>query len=139
MTNEANETKNPLEEIRKIQKRLCSKALTYAIGIALALILFGYPAVAKGLILGTLFSIVNFILMGRSMPKYVGCTRAKAHTVGLFSILGRYVILAVPLIVGIKRDDIEFWAVVVGIFSVQLVALVDYTVVERFLRRKRTM
>ena len=109
--------------------------MMFAIFFALAFILFEEKAIAKGLILGTLFSIFNFVLIGRSLPLSLGQTPAKARAVGLASILGRYVVLAVPLIVGLKFKNISFWAVVVGIFAVQIVTLIEYTIINRFFNK----
>jgi hypothetical protein len=47
----------------------------------------------------------------------------------LGSILTRYLILAVPLIVAIKSPSFNFIAVVAGIFSVQIVTLCDYVLI----------
>ncbi len=105
--------------------------MTMAIVVALILIVLGKKAVAKGLVLGTLFSIINFVLMRTTIPLTLGHSRAKASLIGLTSVLFRYLILAVPLIVGIKFESFNFAAVVVGIFAVQLALLFNYLVLER--------
>ncbi len=132
MGKEAKETENPAEQVRKTQKKIGSRAMTAAILISLAFVVFDQKAIAKGLILGTLFSIINFALIGQSIPMMLGKSRTKARMVGLSSILCRYALLAIPLIVAVKSEAVSFLAVVIGIFSVQMVALLEYTVLQRF-------
>ncbi len=119
------ETVNPRDEVIQVQKKICSWALTSAIVLALGFIFFHQKAIAKGLLLGTLFSIINFFLLGQSIPMTLGQSRAKASAIGFSSILFRYAILAIPLIVSVKSASFNFASVVVGIFAVQLVVLVD--------------
>ena len=127
---------NPPDEVLKTQKRICSWAMTSAIVVALVFIILDEKAIAKGLILGTLFSIINFVLLGKAIPIMIGQRLSKARILGLISILCRYGVLAIPLILGIEFDAFNFVAVVVGIFSVQVVTLVDYAVVQRMIDRK---
>ncbi len=136
MEEKTNETENPHDAITKVQKKICSWAMTSAIVLALVFIVLDEKAIAKGLVLGTLFSIINFVLLGRSIPMTLGQSVARARTIGLTSILCRYAVLAIPLILGVKLDALNFVAVVVGIFSVQIITLVDYTIVRRFVKNK---
>jgi len=135
MQKETNETEDPRDEMKKAQKRFCSWAMTSAIIVAFVFLILDEKAIAKGLIMGTLFSIINFILLGRSIPMVLGQSVAKTRALGLTSILGRYAVLAIPLIVSNKSDTFNFIAVVVGIFSVQIVTIVDYTIIRRFFSR----
>ncbi len=132
MQKETLETEDPRDEMKRAQKRFCSWAMTSAIIVAFVFLILDEKAIAKGLIMGTLFSIINFILLGRSIPMILGRSVAKTRAIGLSSILGRFVVLAIPLIVAIKLDKFNFIAVVVGIFSVQIVTVVDYTIIKRF-------
>ena len=116
-------------EVSELKKRTCSYALKAAIVVAVVFLILQENAIAKGLLLGTLCSIVNFMLLGISVPMAVGQTRNRAALIGLFSILIRYILLAIPLILGIKLASISFIAVIVGIFAVQIVALIDLVVI----------
>jgi hypothetical protein len=100
-----------------------------AVALAIVFMIIQEKAIAKGLLLGTCFSIINFFLMGKSIPMTLGQSRAKAGLIGFGSILSRYVVLAIPMIVAIKLVSFNFVAVVVGIFAVQIVTLVDHIVV----------
>ena len=115
-----------MEAIRQLQKKYCSRAITAAIFAGLFFILIGYESIGKGLILGTIFSIINFILMGETLPMKLNKTKGKAFAASLGSILFRYIILAVPLIIGIKYDAYNIFAVMAGIFLVQCFILADH-------------
>ncbi|MFO7785161.1 MAG: ATP synthase subunit I [Desulfatiglandales bacterium] len=111
-----------------MQKKLCSQALLAAIAGALILILFGEKAVGKGLVLGTLFSAINFVLMGQFLHHTMSNSRTRASVAAFGSILFRFALLAVPLIVSIRLDSIHIIGVVIGIFMVQLIILFNHLV-----------
>lgn len=116
-----------MKEIRETQKKYCSLALVTAIIVGFFLIIGGQSSVGKGLILGTLFSSINFALMGEVLPHKVGKSRGKTYLITLGSIVSRYVLLAVPIVLGIKFPDrFNLITVVIGIFMVQLLILLDY-------------
>ncbi|MBW1720855.1 MAG: ATP synthase subunit I [Deltaproteobacteria bacterium] len=113
-------------EVIQVQKRICSRAMLGALLIAFFFLAIHEKALAKGLVLGTLFSVVNFLLIGQTIPLTIGRSRAQASLIGLTSILGRYAILAVPLVLAIKSPSFSFVTTVVGIFGIQMVTLFDY-------------
>ena len=116
-----------MKEIRETQKKYCSLALVTAIIVGFFLIIAGQSSVGKGLILGTLFSSINFALMGEVLPHKVGKSRGKTYLITLGSIVSRYVLLAVPIVLGIKFPDrFNLITVIIGIFMVQLLILLDY-------------
>ena len=124
------------KELGRVQKKICSWSMTSALIVAVFFMLVHERAIAKGLLLGTCFSIINFILMGRSIPMTLGQSRAKASLIGLVSILSRYVVLAIPMIMAIKMASFNFVAVVVGIFAVQIITLVDHILIRPVLDGK---
>ena len=52
-----------MNEIRQVQKQYCSQAMLLAIAASVVFLAIGAKPVSKGLLLGTLFSILNFILI----------------------------------------------------------------------------
>lgn len=100
--------------------------MTLAIFIGFALILAGLKPIGKGLILGTVFSIVNFILMGETLPMRLGKSKGRIFLASLGSILIRYIILAIPVVAAIKFEQFNFFAAVAGLFMVQFVLLADH-------------
>ena len=115
-----------MEGVRQTQKRYCSTAITVAIFAGFLFILAGQKPVGKGLILGTVFSIINFILMGETLPLRIGKSKGKTFLVALGSIYFRYIILAMPLIMAIKFEQFNLFAVITGIFLVQFFIIVDH-------------
>jgi len=126
-----------MESLRQTQKKYCSRAITAAIFVGLFLILAGQKPVGKGLILGTVFSIFNFILMAQMIPRRIGKSKNKTFFLSFGSIVLRYFLLAVPLIIAIKFDQYNFIAVVFGIFMVQFVILGDHLLILIASRREK--
>jgi asparagine N-glycosylation enzyme membrane subunit Stt3 len=114
-----------MESIRQTQKKYCQRAIMAAIFAGLLFILAGREPIGKGLILGTIFSIINFIIMGEMLPLKIGKSKNKTYFFSLFSIFSRYILLAIPLIVAVKFDQYNLISVVVGIFMVQFFILAE--------------
>ena len=115
-----------METIRQAQKRYCSRAISTAIFAGLLFILAGWEPIGKGLILGTIFSIINFILMGEMLPLKIGKSKNKTYFLSLVSIFSRYILLAIPLIIAVKFDQYNLISVVIGIFMVQFFILAEH-------------
>lgn len=80
----------------------------------------------KGFLLGALFSIANFIIMGETLPLRIGHTRRKSTGISLISLLGRYAMLAIPLALAVKTTQFHLAATICGLFIVQLMILSDH-------------
>jgi len=117
-----------METAKQIQKKYCSMALTLSIGAALLLILVGHKPIGKGLILGAIFSVLNFILMGQSIALNFGRSKAKTISLSMGSICIRYLLLAVPLVAAIKYGQFNLVATILGIFMIQLVILAEHVI-----------
>lgn len=92
----------------------------------LLFILIGLKPVGKGLILGTLFSVINFILIAQTLPLRLSQSKKKTFLLSIGSIFFRYALLAVPLIVAVKYEQFSFPAAACGIFMIQLVIMADH-------------
>lgn len=114
--------------IYAVEKKYCARAIKTSVFFALVLVLISMAPIAKGLVIGTLFSIINFILMGASLPKKIGTSRKRATVISGVSILVRYAILAVPLAIAVQSDQFNLAATVGGLFMIQIQILLDYTV-----------
>ena len=115
-----------MESASQTQKKYGFRAMMVAIIAALILILAGLKPVGKGLILGTIFSVINFVLIGHTLPLRLSQTKRKAFFLSLGSIFFRYALLAVPLILAIKFEQFHLPAAIIGIFMIQFVILADY-------------
>ena len=112
-----------MNELRQIQKQYCSQAMLLAVGAGLVFLAAGAIPITKGLILGTFFSILNFILIGHALPMQLNRGRYQTFFICLGSIWMRYALLAIPLVVAAKFQMFNFFAAAVGILMVQLVIL----------------
>ncbi len=126
-----------MESVKETQKKYCSLAVVAAILIGLVMILAGQRPVGKGLILGTLFSVINFVLMGEALPLKMGKSRQKVFFFSLSSILFRYFLMAIPLFLAIKMDQFNLAASICGLFMVQLMILADNFIASIFSSYKK--
>lgn len=97
-----------------------------AIGIGLVFILAGYKPLGKGLVLGAVFSVINFVLIAETLPFKLGQSKGKTFGFALLSIFLRYALMAVPLVVAIKFEQFHLVTAIAGLFAVQLVILGDH-------------
>ncbi len=108
------------------QKKYGSRALVLAIGAGLLFLALGQKGVCRGLVLGGVFSAVNFALMGQAIRFRLSDNRKAATRRSLLSLLLRYALLAVPLVLAVRSDRFNFAATVAGIFMVQLVIMIEH-------------
>ena len=109
-----------------VQRRYVSLALTLSVLVGGLLIVSGLRPLGKGLILGTVFSIVNFILMAVALPVRLRYVRGKAFLISITSIYARYALLALPLIWALKQETFALSTTTVGLFMVQIAILGDH-------------
>ena len=127
------------EEVKKTQKYYCNKAMFYAIGAFVILFIIGQKAIGKGLVLGTLFSVINFVVMGLLMDQQIAGAHSKirAGSRSFLSIFLRLTILAIPLVISFKTESINFYGAVAGIFMVQFSILFNNLIIDRFLKIRK--
>ena len=103
-----------------------------ALLVGLFFMLVGEKAVGKGFALGTLFSVINFMAMGQFIPMKLGKSRTRASFIASVSILIRYALLAIPLLISYRTESLNFFGVAAGLFAVQLSILVDHVFSRHF-------
>ncbi|WP_319406496.1 ATP synthase subunit I [uncultured Desulfosarcina sp.] len=109
-----------------IQKKYGSRALVLAIGAGLLFLALGQQGICRGLVLGGVFSAVNFAIMGQLIRFRIRDNRKAATRQSLLSLLLRYALLAIPLVLAVRSDRFNFPATAVGLFMVQLVIMVEH-------------
>ena len=114
-----------MDSVRQTQKKDGTRAMTVSILAGLVLIVIGYKTVAKGLILGTIFSVVNFVLIGQTLSFRISQSKSKSSLLSLISIAFRFALMAVPLVMGAKMEQFNIASVICGLFMIQLVILAD--------------
>ncbi len=115
-----------MESVRQTQKKYGARAIWIAIAFGFILFLAGYKPIGKGLVLGTIFSVINFVLIGQALPLRIGHSKGKTFFISLGSIFCRYLLMAVPLVVAVKFEQIDLVGVIIGLFMIQLVILADH-------------
>jgi len=115
-----------MESVKQTQKKYGSRAIWVAIIIGFCFFLAGHKPVGKGLVLGTIFSVINFVLIGQALPLRIGYSKGKTFFLSLGSIFCRYVLLAVPVIVAVKYEGFDLVAAILGLFMIQFVILADH-------------
>lgn len=112
-----------MTQVRDAHKKYCSRALLAAASIAVVFLLFGRAAVARGLILGALFSILNFTLLACSLPLQLNKGRRKTFLFCFSSIGMRYLLMALPIFIAAGSERFSIFGVAAGLFMVQAVIL----------------
>ncbi|MGD9173679.1 MAG: ATP synthase subunit I [Desulfobacterales bacterium] len=112
-----------METVKQAQKKITQRALWLSIIVGLVFIVLGYRPVGKGIILGTLFSVLNFIFMAKSIGYKFGRSKRQIFSISIGSIVFRYILLAIPLIAAVKFEQFNLAAVIVGVFMIQIVIL----------------
>ncbi|MBW1616002.1 MAG: ATP synthase subunit I [Deltaproteobacteria bacterium] len=114
-----------MEKIKKTEKRYSSMAMITSLILGTVLIFTNFKSEGKGLILGAIFSCINFVLIGEALPSIINKKKRKRFFFSLSSRALRYLILSFPLILGVKYKRFDFCFVVIGIFSVQLLLVAE--------------
>jgi hypothetical protein len=112
--------------VRELQKSYGTKAMALAIGLGLVFLVIGHKAVCRGLVMGALFSTINFVLMAHTLQVKIGRERTRASFAALGNILFRYTFMAIPLFLAIKFPRFDLVATIAGLFMVQSVILTDH-------------
>ena len=115
-----------MRAVKQVQKKYTSIALTLSITVGFLFILMGHKPVGKGLMLGTVFSVLNFILMGKTITLKLGKSKRKIFSISMGSIILRYLLLAIPLIAALKFEQLNLVAAILGIFMIQFVILSEH-------------
>jgi hypothetical protein len=127
-----------MESIRSTQKKYGSRAMATAVIVGVGTVLIGQNTLGKGLILGTFFSVVNFILMGETLPLKLGRTSKTTFLISIFSMLLRYLLLAVPVVIAVKYEQFHIVSAIIGVFMVQVVIVADHLGKQIPVTRKKT-
>jgi len=115
-----------VDPLRQTQKKYGLHAMLVAILLGLVFILAGQKPIGKGLILGTIFSVVNFVLIGEILPLRIGRSQIKTFLFSLGSIVFRYALMAIPLVAAAKFDQFNIFSAACGLFMIQIVILADH-------------
>ena len=117
-----------MESIKETQKSYGSRAIWIAIAVGFGFFLAGYKPMGKGLVLGTIFSVINFVLIGQALPLRIGHSKRKTFVLSLGSILFRYMLMAIPVVVAVKYEQFDLVGTIFGLFMIQIVIMADHII-----------
>jgi hypothetical protein len=107
-------------------KRLARRSLFLLLIAALLLVGLGWPAWAKGLVLGGLASAANLVVMAWLLPRAVGRSRGRAQAASLGSIGLRFGLMGAALAIALMNPaEISWIAAAAGLFTVQITIFLD--------------
>ncbi len=115
-----------MESIKETQKSYGSRAIWIAIAVGFGFFLAGYKPMGKGLVLGTIFSVINFVLIGQALPLRIGHSKRKTFVLSLGSIIFRYMLMAIPVVVAVKYEQFDLVGTIFGLFMIQIVIMADH-------------
>ena len=107
-------------------KRYGTQAMTLAIIASMIFLILGQKAICRGLILGALFSVINFVLMAHGLVSKIREERTRAAMAALGNIFFRFLFMAIPLYFAITLPRFDLVATIIGLFMVQSVILIDH-------------
>jgi hypothetical protein len=115
-----------MASIKETQKSYASRAIWIAIAVGFGFFLAGYKPMGKGLVLGTIFSVINFVLIGQTLPLRIGHSKRKTFILSLGSIFFRYMIMAAPVVVAVQYEQFDLVGTIFGLFMIQIVIMADH-------------
>ena len=95
-----------------LQRTLIKKTLFFGLAAACICLALNQKAAAKGIALGSVFSVADFKLMALLLPRRLAGQRRSNV---FFGLVCRFVLLSIPLILAIKLPSINFAATVGGL------------------------
>jgi hypothetical protein len=107
-----------IHHLRQYQKRYGLSALVLAGAVGAVCTLAGWPAAGRGVALGAVFSAANFVLMGEAAARKFALGGGRRLTSTII-LIGRYALLAAPVVIAVKVTAFDLPATIAGIFAVQ--------------------
>jgi hypothetical protein len=99
-----------------LQKALIKKALLLSLAAACIFLALNLKSAAKGVALGSVFGVVEFKIMALRLQRRL-LHQGKARD--YLGLIGRFILLAIPLVVALRSPALNFAATVGGILTVK--------------------
>jgi hypothetical protein len=122
-----------MQEFQIFKKRIVLQILITAAIVAVGGLFVGRPAIAKGFVLGSLFSVANFLMMARHAVNGLGESQGKATAKRLFSLGLRMGILALPIYAAFRISELDLLFTILGVFNLQVSIILHGLVIERLI------
>jgi hypothetical protein len=118
-----------MSDYATLQKALIKKALLLSLAAACIFLALHLKSAAKGIALGSIFSVVEFKLMALRLERRLVRQGGRDY----FGLIGRHFLYAIPLIIALKLPSINFFATVGGIFAVKAAIFYHVLIANRHL------
>ena len=106
-----------------LQRTLIKNTLFLALAVACTFLAFNQKAAAKGVALGSVFSVADFKLMALLLPRrLVGQRRISVY----LGTICRFGLLSIPLILALTLPSFNFAATVVGLLLMKAAVFYHY-------------
>ncbi|MCF8034268.1 MAG: ATP synthase subunit I [Desulfarculaceae bacterium] len=107
-------------------KQVITRALLFAVAAALILTLTGQSDWARGVALGAIASVANFLVMAWLLPRALDPARRRGQAFTVVSVVLRFALMAAALAVALSMPArVAPLAVAAGLFMVQFTLLSD--------------
>ena len=123
-----------MSDYARLQKTLIRKALLLSLAVACIFLALNIKSAAKGIALGSIFSVVEFRLMALCLERRLA---GQGRVRGYIGLGGRFVLLSIPLVLAIKLPSINFAATVGGIFAVKAAIFYHFIITNRHVSAHR--
>lgn len=124
-----------MEASRELQKKYGARVMFIAIVVWIVFYVLAMRPIGDGFLLGSLFSVINFALLGEALAKRLNLSGRKLQVNIYSSLVLRFIILAVPIYLGIKFDKFNLIAVLIGLFMIQIMILAQHFLMALFPKR----
>lgn len=106
------------------------------IGVSVIAILLGHKPFGKSFMLGALCSSVNIVLMNLLYANLLFKTKKSASFMAFVSVLIRFGVLAIPLILSLTNKNFDLIGSALGIFAVQIIIFWENVILSKFKKAK---
>ena len=117
-----------MSDYATLQKALIRKALLLSFAAACIFLALNLKSAAKGIALGSIFGVVEFKVMALRLQRRL-LHQGKAGD--YFGLTGRFILLAIPLVIAVRLPTINFAATLGGIFAVKAAIFYHFLVSNR--------
>ena len=94
-----------MENLTSFKKAICLQILISAAVVATSLTALGFFTAAKGFVLGSLFSLADFLVISHLLLRRLGKSKKSASFEGGFSMLMRMAIMGAPIYLAYTKPD----------------------------------
>ena len=105
-----------MSDYATLQKVLIKKALLLSLAVACIFLALNHKSAAKGIALGSIFGVAEFKIMALRLQRRL---LRQGKVKDYFGLCGRFMLLAIPLIIAIRSPTVNFAATLGGIFAVK--------------------